>query len=736
MKKFSWKYLNSKIKLISATIIILMIVQMLILIIVSNNRMTEHFSNRASEEFSNGIISMDETLEYLKENIITFSGQKDVYSMFFTEEVSKYQFQNFKHATTLIPTKTSFSIRNIYVYNQKTNTIYADNMSATVADTLPESLTKKMILSEETSKNRLELFVDNKNFLIHAPQLKDEQCLRICYFPSKQTGSCIIVDVNIHDLLEPFKLYQKEYSAEIFITDNNTVFRSTGPLTLHKEFEQILPRICNSDFGYPVFETLDGKEYLVHRKNTKNQLFAVYSLISTDSIPSTYSEAKIMFSVNGSLIVLLCLAFVIFLMFKNFNQTAKENANLKILRSEEQLNKQFAQKKECLINCLVNPSEKDLLAAKEYILALLREKNGNSVPDPSTLKFSLLRIEIDDYKSFVEAHSADDAKLYKYGIINICEEVLNSHTKAILIYEKNGEIVFLIIDSINTAENCQKAVEECRVAVKNYIDTDFYAFLSHSGTLSALPQLNKQTIELAEYMFTLNTPCFLTADFAKDEPKTPTSEAINLLEPIFNATDDATRDKEFNIFFETLNKMRPEDAKNVLWIFMFRLHNTGKQSPETTDNIEELVVRFNEIQKLSEMYEFFSNLCTGIFSAPNQSTQSSQVHTVLTVQAIIERDFREPNFCCDHIADEMNSSKVYLSRKYKTLTGNSISEEILARRLKAFAHELITTDKSIKTIITDIGGANYNYYMALFKKRFSMTPTEYRKNCRNKPDNE
>jgi len=710
-----------------------MIVQMLILIIVSTNRQTEHFSSQASEAFSNSMISMEETLDYLKESIISFSNQKDVYGMFFAEEVSKEHFQNFKQATLLIPAKTSFLVKNIYVYNQMTNSIYSDNLSITPVQNLPDSLTKEIVLSDK-SKSRLKLFVDDKTFLVDTMSSYPEQCLRICYFPSKQTDSCLLFDVNIRDLMESFKLYQKDYSSDVFITEKNTVFHGTDTGALSTKLEPHLPHLATQDFTYPVFETVNDKEYLVHKKMTKNYLFTVYSLIPKDAIPSTYPEAKIMFSVNGSLIVMLCLAFVFLLLFRNFSQTAKENANLKILRSEEQLNKQFAQKKECLINCLGSPGENDLLAAKEYICSLLQKNSGNDVPNSKELEVSLLRIEIESYKSFIDANTPQDARLYKYGIINICEEILNSHTKAILIYEKDEEIVFLIIDNVNPVENCRKAVEECREAVKNYINTDFFAFLSHSGTLSQLPKLNKQTIELAEYVFTMDEPGFLTADFIKKDSKVMPSEAIGMLDPIFDATDETSRDKGFNTFFEALNNMRPEDAKNVLWIFMFRLYNTGKRSPEATDRIEELVARFNEIQKISEMYEFFTNFCNTVFPAHVQSSPSSQTHTVLTVQAIIERDFREPNFCCDNIADEMNSSKVYLSRKYKSITGNSISEEILARRLKAFAHELITTNKSIKNIITDIGGANYNYYMALFKKHFSMTPTEYRKNYKNNSD--
>ncbi len=736
MKSFSWKHLNSKIKLIFATIVILMIVQMLILILVSNYRQTEYYNSQAREKFSNSTTQLDETLDHLKENVIAFSNQKDVYSLFFSERISRQQVQKFKQATIFFPPKISSLISNIYIYNPKTNTIYADNMSETVADTIPDNLTKEMLFSHKDSKKQLSLFVDYKNFLFTTNMPTQQRCIRICYYPSRQTGGCIIVDVSIHELMEAFESYKKSYPADIFIADKGTVLYGTDTGKLYSAMEQKLPSLSTKDFNYPVFETLNGKKYLVHKQSDKGNFFNIYSLIPDDSISAASPETQIILSVNGSLIILLCLAIVIFLLFKNFHHTVLENTRLKDQRIEEQLNKQFVRKRECLINCLSVPSETDLQAATEYIHSQLQSKGKFDNSDLEKLDMSLLRIEIDNYKSFENAHTSQDIRLYKYGITNICEEILNAHTTAILVYEKNEEIVFLVINNGNTTENCRKGIEECRKAVMNYIDTDIFAFLSDSGNLSVLPQLNKQTIELAEYVFTLDNPCFLTADSIKEDSKTMPSEAIGMLDPIFSTTDESARDLKLNSFFDILSNMRPEDAKNVLWIFMFRLYNTGKHNPESTYGIEELVTQFNEIQKLSEMYEFFTNLYSTVFPTPASATVSTSDNLVLTVQAIIERDFREPSFCSDNIADELNSSKVYLSRKYKSFTGNSISEEILARRLKAFAHELATTNKRIKIIINDIGGANYNYYMALFKKHFSMTPTEYRKKYQNNSGND
>ncbi len=273
MKKFSWKHLNSKIKLISATIVILMLVQMLVLIIVSNNRQTELFNSQASEAFSNNIVSMDEMLDYLKETTIAFSKQQNVYHLFFANHISRQDMQSFKLATGLIPNKVSSSIKNVYIFNEATNSIYANNMSVTHIDKLPESTTKSIICSGSSNGGKMKLFVDKEVFLVDAEMKHPEQMLRICYFPSKQLSSCIVMDVSISDLTALYDTYRKAFTSEVFITSKNELSYGTGGPALQEAIKSQLSQLSNRDYRYPVFHNLQGTEYLVLKKKLRQLSF-------------------------------------------------------------------------------------------------------------------------------------------------------------------------------------------------------------------------------------------------------------------------------------------------------------------------------------------------------------------------------------------------------------------------------------------------------------------------------
>ncbi|WP_438493865.1 AraC family transcriptional regulator [Paenibacillus sp. IHBB 3054] len=86
----------------------------------------------------------------------------------------------------------------------------------------------------------------------------------------------------------------------------------------------------------------------------------------------------------------------------------------------------------------------------------------------------------------------------------------------------------------------------------------------------------------------------------------------------------------------------------------------------------------------------------------------------------------------DKIADHFKYNKSYLSRIYKENTGIGISEQIITFRLKHAKKLLTETDLSIVQIASEVGYEDSKYFMRLFKKYESITPTQYRKTFFNK----
>jgi signal transduction histidine kinase/AraC-like DNA-binding protein/cellobiose-specific phosphotransferase system component IIB len=95
---------------------------------------------------------------------------------------------------------------------------------------------------------------------------------------------------------------------------------------------------------------------------------------------------------------------------------------------------------------------------------------------------------------------------------------------------------------------------------------------------------------------------------------------------------------------------------------------------------------------------------------------------------IVEENLSNENFNVDDIAKSIGISRVQLYRKVKALLDCSITDYILNRRLKKASYLLINESYSISEITYMVGFSTPNYFSTVFKGKYGITPTEFKKN--------
>ena len=79
------------------------------------------------------------------------------------------------------------------------------------------------------------------------------------------------------------------------------------------------------------------------------------------------------------------------------------------------------------------------------------------------------------------------------------------------------------------------------------------------------------------------------------------------------------------------------------------------------------------------------------------------------------------------MADQVNLSPTYLSRKFRKTTGVTFKEYINYIRIKQAVQALLTTDDSITKIAVDCGFNSSNYFKDIFKKINGVSPMAFRR---------
>ncbi|MBO5335906.1 MAG: helix-turn-helix transcriptional regulator [Lachnospiraceae bacterium] len=81
----------------------------------------------------------------------------------------------------------------------------------------------------------------------------------------------------------------------------------------------------------------------------------------------------------------------------------------------------------------------------------------------------------------------------------------------------------------------------------------------------------------------------------------------------------------------------------------------------------------------------------------------------------------------EEVAASVSLSPSHFSRLFKSVTGSSYTDYLTDVRLQHAQILLGTTSLSISEIATKLGLANGNYLCTLFKKKYGVAPTEYRR---------
>lgn len=126
---------------------------------------------------------------------------------------------------------------------------------------------------------------------------------------------------------------------------------------------------------------------------------------------------------------------------------------------------------------------------------------------------------------------------------------------------------------------------------------------------------------------------------------------------------------------------------------------------------------------LQELFLFCSR--SGVFMKNAPAALRRADDQILSAARFINEHFRQPISSAD-IAAAAGFSPNYLSRKFRESAGIGIHEYLVFVRLRSAALELVTTDHSITYIATHCGFSDSNYFKDAFKKKYGVTPRQYR----------
>lgn len=144
---------------------------------------------------------------------------------------------------------------------------------------------------------------------------------------------------------------------------------------------------------------------------------------------------------------------------------------------------------------------------------------------------------------------------------------------------------------------------------------------------------------------------------------------------------------------------------------------------QTDDARSPLILRL----QLMELLAFCSRVCS--FQQESPADLPTSDRQILAAAHYINEHFRQQITSAD-IAAAVGFSPNYLSRKFREAAGIGLHEYLVFVRLRSATLELVSTDMSVTEIATHCGFSDGNYFKDAFKRKYGVSPREYRNAAR------
>lgn len=142
----------------------------------------------------------------------------------------------------------------------------------------------------------------------------------------------------------------------------------------------------------------------------------------------------------------------------------------------------------------------------------------------------------------------------------------------------------------------------------------------------------------------------------------------------------------------------------------------------------------NLLQRRSELQELYRNRNSSTSLVPFEllgiqeaSVNEKDMEFIQTVNRFIEEHMGSNDFVIEDMAIEVGMSRTVFFKKLKGLTGLAPVEYVRDVLMQYAAEFLLTHEGTIKEVSYMVGMNDTRYFTKCFKKKYNMTPSEYRK---------
>jgi two-component system response regulator YesN len=605
----------------------------------------------------------------------------------------------------------------------------------------------------------------------------------ITYFPlfgAMKTGA-IVININVNELVNSLNMIKKDATSMFF------VINSEEKILISDKDEYILRNFKDMS-GEQYNYAKDGKFFIDQFKNQKmlfsytasnkmNWKFVELTPIETVKRNVAFIKKTVILVLLLMTLILIAVVYLItnkiynplvYLMdivkggrFLSSNPQEQNNAKNEMdmltrylndvsvsIQEEKDQNKllksQVVQTKNIMEKNLFNHLILSTGEETDSIIERLR------VLDWPNNNYILLLISLDDYEAFQQRWDKKDQALWKYCILNISEELINSSHRGIIFEDSLNQWVVIVnllgIDEANVYNEAKELSEAIRKAVQTYIKafTVTIGIGSYCMDISLLPESYENAMKAIQYKWLKGKDQTLTyneLNQSKNEVYYNVEAEKNIMNTLFYKNDLRSVEVLFDSFIKELKVKNHYNYDHVyqgmlqILVATIRIfHEKGIDSKDifSSGNQGEgynILSDFRKKETLSDVEKWILQRFRRISDYLWEQRNGSGNENITSIQEYLLENYQE-EISLSTVAEKFGYSEHGLSKLFKKIIGENFLEYLTRVRVDNAKRLMMESERSINEISQLVGYTNVQTFIRVFKRLENITPGQYKEDIK------